>query len=144
MANNILPSQSGNALVINSRREEFVNATAMCSLQGKEVKDWFHSSVTYSICTKLAISHQVNNSNKTPSKKDRLSVTEYAIIFPNLVWIKRGSPENGGGVWIHPVLASYLKQWLEKLRHHKKNRGRNHRPTCIVRGRNQRSTCARR
>jgi KilA-N domain len=40
-----------------------------------------------------------------------LSGAKYAKMFPALVVSKRGSPENGGGTWLHPDLAVQLAQW---------------------------------
>lgn len=36
-------------------------------------------------------------------------------MFPNLVVSKRGSPENGGGTWLHPDLAVQLAQWCSPV-----------------------------
>lgn len=35
-------------------------------------------------------------------------------IFPQLILSKGGSPETGGGTWIHPDLAIQLAQWCSK------------------------------
>ncbi len=33
------------------------------------------------------------------------------IVYPQLVTVRKGSPENGGSVWLHPDLAIQLGQW---------------------------------
>jgi hypothetical protein len=50
-----------------------------------------------------------NSAKKPNSDKTRVSAA-----YPDLVIVKRGSPENGGGAWIHPDLAVYLAQHCNK------------------------------
>ena len=43
-----------------------------------------------------------------------LSAAFYDKSFPQLITVKKGSPSNGGGTWLHPDLALYLAQWCNK------------------------------
>ena len=50
------------------------------------------------------------NSGISPnSVKTRVSAT-----YPGLVTVRRGSPDNGGGSWIHPKLAPHTGQWCNE------------------------------
>lgn len=40
--------------------------------------------------------------------------TRVSSTFPSLVIVKRGSPENGGGTWVHPDIAIQLAQHCNK------------------------------
>lgn len=46
--------------------------------------------------------------NSADSDLAGLSAAKYASIFPDLVISRRGSPESGGGTWIHPDLVKDL------------------------------------
>jgi hypothetical protein len=42
-----------------------------------------------------------------PAKKPDSAKTRVSTTYPQLVIVKRCSPTNGGGVWLHPDLATY-------------------------------------
>lgn len=60
-------------------------------------------------------SSNLKYSDLSISDPQRLSATKYAQLFPELLVVKQGSPEFGGGTWIHPDLAIQLAQWCNKL-----------------------------
>ncbi len=98
-----------NNIVVEQRvTDGFINGTAMCVAHGKDVSDWLKNDGTWDLVTALANDLGVDfNSDKNPnSAKTRVSAT-----YPSLVISKRGSPENGGGAWLHPDLAVQLAQW---------------------------------
>lgn len=85
----------------------FINGTSMCVAHGKNIVDWFRSERTYNLFKFISeesgiISNMVSHHT---SEIVRLSATRYVEIFPTLVFVKLGSPVNGGGVWVHPDLA---------------------------------------
>jgi len=89
----------------------FINGTAMCVAHGKDISDWLKTDDTWETVVALAEDLGVKpNSDKKPnSVKTRISA-----IYPSLVIVRRGSPETGGGAWIHPDLAIYLAQHCNK------------------------------
>jgi KilA-N domain len=94
-----------NGVKVEQRSSDgFINGTAMCRAHGKEIKFWLHRKETLeffiSISERIGIKSYVG---KIPDSMDiRLSAQEYAEIFPHLITSKRGSPDAGGGCWIHP------------------------------------------
>lgn len=98
-----------NGVIVEQKRADgFINATAMAVAHDKEVSDWLALDSTYKLIAALASRLGVNpNSGISPnSVKTRVSAT-----YPTLVTVKRGSPEFGGGTWIHHKLAVHLAQW---------------------------------
>lgn len=101
-----------NGISIEQRRVDgYVNGTAMCVAHSKDISDWLKTDDTLELVLALADdlgleakSHKSGNSVYT-----RISAT-----FPSLVIVKRGSPETGGGTWLHPDLAVQLAQWCNK------------------------------
>lgn len=92
----------------------FINATAMCVANDKEIKYWFQNKETITLFYALNedIGSIKSNVGITPDLDiSKLSATKYGKYFPDLILVKRGSPENGGGVWLHPDLAIQLAQW---------------------------------
>lgn len=89
----------------------FINGTAMCVAHGKDISDWLRTDDTWDLVSALAedIGIKINSVKKPNSEKTRVSAN-----YPTLVVVKRGSPENGGGTWIHPDLAVPLAQWCNK------------------------------
>lgn len=89
----------------------FINGTAMCVAHGKDISDWLKTDDTWETVVALAddLGIKPNPAKKPNSDKTRISAT-----YPGLVIVKRGSPENGGGAWIHPDLAVYLAQHCNK------------------------------
>ena len=102
-----------NGVSVEQRRiDGFINGTAMCVAHGKRIVDWLRYQETFDLFVALAdrsglkpimvLHHHLDVS--------RLSASDYAQIFPSLISVKRGSPDNGGGTWIHHKLATNLAQ----------------------------------
>lgn len=100
-----------NGVTVEQRNTDgFVNGTAMCVAHNKDIYEWFIKDQTYNnfqyLANDLGI---VSNTEKFgDSGRPKLSATKYVDLFPGLLFVKRGSPLNGGGVWIHPDLATDL------------------------------------
>lgn len=98
-------------------KDGFVNATAMCVAHRKKLDSWFRTIDTLELF--LALDNTINNTNLkysdlSISSLQELTATRYAKRFPKLIIVKRGSPNNGGGTWLHPDLALQLAQWCNK------------------------------
>ena len=89
----------------------FINATAMAVAHGKDISDWLRTDDTWELVEALAddLGVKINPANKPNSIKTRV-----AACYPSLVTVKRGSPENDGGTWIHPDLAIDCASWCSK------------------------------
>jgi len=89
----------------------FINGTAMCVAHNKDISDWLKTDDTWETVVALAndLGIKPNPAKKPNSIKTRVSAT-----YPDLVIVRRGSPETGGGAWIHPDLAIYLAQHCNK------------------------------
>lgn len=85
----------------------FINGTAMCSAYDKNIVDWFRTTRTFNLFCSLAGDLGIKSNMVLHHDSDisRLSATKYAEMFPGLLYVKRGSPENGGGVWVHPDVS---------------------------------------
>lgn len=98
-----------NEVAIQQRMNDgYLNGTAMCVANGKDIADWLKTEPTLELVTALALDLGItsNSASKPNSIKTRVSAT-----YPQLVVVKRGSPKNGGGTWLHPDLAIQLAQW---------------------------------
>lgn len=97
-----------NGIEVEQRNTDgFINGTAMCVAHDKNIIDWFRTERTYELF-KFIFNENCIKSNMVlhhDSDISRLSATRYLEIFPGLLFVKRGSPVNGGGVWVHPDLA---------------------------------------
>jgi KilA-N domain len=103
-----------NGITVEQRSTDgFVNGTAMCVAHSKDINDWLTTKDTFELFLALAVDLDLrfNPGDFRDSDVSRLSGAKYAQIFSNLVVSKRGSPENGGGTWLHPDLAVQLAQW---------------------------------
>lgn len=87
-------------------KDGFVNATAMCLAHNKEISHWLILDSTSGLVNALAKRLNINPKITSDSVKLRLS-----DLYPELIIVKRGSPVNGGGTWIHYKLAIQLAQW---------------------------------
>lgn len=109
MTKNQRISRNVNGITVEQRvTDGFINGTAMCVAHGKKINDWFGNDETIELVEALATDLGL-------SIKDGISrnsgVMEVSAAYPQLVISKRGSPENGGGTWLHPDLAIQLAQW---------------------------------
>jgi KilA-N domain len=106
--------RSVNGIVVEQRvTDGFINGTAICVAHSKDFTQWFRTKETLEIFCALfsditEISNPVNLQNLDISK---LSAIKYVEMFPGLLVSKRGSPQTGGGTWLHPDLAIQLAQW---------------------------------
>lgn len=98
-----------NGVAIEQRATDgFINATAMCKAHGKDASDWLRTDPTLELVSALA--RRLGIEPKTAQTPKSIK-TRVAAFFPSLVITKAGSPETGGGTWIHPKLAVHLGQW---------------------------------
>lgn len=98
-----------NGIVVEQRLGDgYINGTAMCVAHAKDISDWLALNSVLELVAALALRLGINpNSGISPnSVKTRVSAS-----FPALIMVKRGSPQKGGGTWIHPKLAVHLGQW---------------------------------
>jgi len=81
----------------------FINATAIAKQFGKTPEHYLRTDETKSYIAALQkYLFPVDNSN-----------TLKRVIKQNqLVIVKRGAPETGGGTWLHPKLAIHFARWL--------------------------------
>jgi hypothetical protein len=100
-----------NVNIEQRKADGFINATAMCVAHGKNISDWLKLDDTWELVVALADSLGI----KPNCHKNGNSVyTRVSASYPSLAFVKRGSPENGGGTWLHPDLALQLAQWCNK------------------------------
>lgn len=101
-----------NGVLVEQRSSDgFINATAMAVAHGKDISDWLKTGDTWELVVELArdLGIQINSDFYPNSVKTRVSAS-----YPSLVSVRRGSPENGGGTWIHPDLAVPCASWCNK------------------------------
>lgn len=77
----------------------YINATAMCKAAGKRWNDYFRLDSTGEFL------HELSATTGIPALEQN----------QGLVQTKQGSPENGGGTWVHPQVAIHLAQWLSAV-----------------------------
>lgn len=100
-----------NGIKVEQRVDDgFINGTVMCTAHGKDVAQWFLNRSTIELLLALAFRLGKSVDIKDWNSNDS-SVTRLAALFPDLIRVRRGSPANGGGTWIHPKLAVHLAQW---------------------------------
>lgn len=101
-----------NEVVVEQRRSDgFINATAMCVAYGKNIADWFRTQDGFE--TLIALVDDLGLEIKYGISHTS-SIASISTAYPTLVVSRMGSPENGGGTWIHPDIAIYLAQWCYK------------------------------
>lgn len=83
---------NGCPITFNRGDAVMVSATEMAKPFGKEAKDWLKNQSTKEFINELA---NVRN-----------------LLFADLVQVKQGSPENGGGTWFHEDVALEFARWL--------------------------------
>jgi len=107
-----LISHEYNGIIIHQRQDDgLINATAMCSVFNKEVVHWLRLDSTLELVEELANRLNVT-ANSIPALKQDSANTRIYKMYPSLVSVKRGAPENGGGTWVHYKLGIPLAQWL--------------------------------
>lgn len=91
----------------------FINGTAMAVAHGKKINDWFRNGLTLKLFEALALdlNLEIKEENSRNLDAVKLSASKYKNLFPELIFAKQGSPEAGGGTWVHPDLAIQLAQW---------------------------------
>lgn len=110
-------SRDVNGIAIEQRQTDgFINGTAMSVAHGKDLTQWFRTKDTLELFQALAedLGLDINSVDLQNSDVSTLSAAKYVEMFPSLIFSKRGSPENGGGTWLHPDLAIQLAQVCNK------------------------------
>lgn len=108
-------SHDVNGIAVEQRATDgFINGTAMCVAHGKDVSDWLKTDGTWELVTALSEDLGIEPTQSKSRKSGNSVFTRVSGTYPSLVSVKRGSPENGGGVWLHPDLAIQLAQWCSK------------------------------
>lgn len=94
---NLIKSFSGVAVSFN--QDGYLNASAIAKHFGKRVPDFLKTEQNQEYISALA---------------EHLSKTLKIVFDKNqLVIVKKGSPANGGGTWLHPKLAIHFARWLD-------------------------------
>jgi len=97
------------------------NATQAAAKFGKESTAWIRQSDTIeyisALCQRQGNSGFVTEFNKIKDLDSKSSKARSALLRlakdSGLVKTKAGSPENGGGTWLHPKLAILFARWLD-------------------------------
>jgi len=98
-----------NGVPVEQRQTDgFINGTAMCVAHKKKISDWLTTEPTWNLL--VVLSRRFGIEIKEGWNRNS-SASRVAESFPHLLIVKRGSPENGGGTWIHPKLAPHAAQW---------------------------------
>lgn len=85
----------------------------MCTAHSKVINDWLRLESTFEAFNVLALDLGINT-NIPPwynLELAALSAIKYVEMFPGLIFVKGGVPENGGGTWLHYDLVVSLAQW---------------------------------
>jgi len=105
-----------NGVKIEQRSTDgFINGTAMSVAYGKKIDSWLRTKETLELFVALASDMEINYSDLSNLDIPTLSGSKYSKIFAGLIISKGGSPENGGGTWLHPDLAVQLAQWCSPV-----------------------------
>lgn len=78
--------------------DAFLNATAVAKHFNKVPKDYLKTEQTQEYI--IALAECLSKGKKIPVEQNQL------------VTVKNGAPENGGGTWLHPKLAIHFARWL--------------------------------
>jgi hypothetical protein len=114
MTKNQKISRDVNGITVEQRvTDGFINGTTMCVAHSKKINDWFRTGEVLELFFALADDLELGGKDENSRNLDavKLSASKYAQLFPELVISRSGSPENGGGTWLHPDLAIQLAQW---------------------------------
>lgn len=93
------------------RNDGYINGTALCVAHNKDISDWLKTDDAWDMV--IALADDLGIEPKCP-KSGNSVYTRVSATYPTLVVVKRGSPETGGGTWVHPDLVVYLAQWCNK------------------------------
>ncbi len=83
---------NGNDITFRNDGSLMINATQMAKPFGKEAKHWLINQSTNDFLAELS---KVRN-----------------LTFADLVNVRKGSPDNGGGTWMHEDVAIEFARWL--------------------------------
>jgi hypothetical protein len=83
----------------------------MCLAHNKDVHYWLIQDSTRRIV--FALAKRLGIEIKTQKNGDSVTA-RLSDLFPSLLIVRRGSPSNGGGTWIHYKLAVNLAQWCNE------------------------------
>lgn len=85
--------------IVSFNQNGYLNATQIAKHFGKQPRDYLKTQPTQEYISALA---------------ESLSIKNKILIDKNqLVTIKGGSVQNGGGTWLHPKLAIHFARWLD-------------------------------
>ena len=84
---------------VSFRADGFLNATAIAKHFGNVAKDYLKTEQTKEYIKALA--EYLSNGMKI------------LVEVKQLVIVKNGAPETGGGTWLHPKLAIHFARWLD-------------------------------
>lgn len=112
MTKNNKISRDINGIAIEQRTVDgFINGTAMCVAYGKDISDWLKTDETWELVAALAEDLEIEPVESKSRKSGNSVFTRVSATYPGLVIVRRGSPDSGGGSWLHPDLAVQLAQW---------------------------------
>lgn len=106
---------------ITYQGDGWFNATQAAARFDKEPTAWIRQSDTIeyiaALCERSGKSGFVTEFNKIKDLDSKSSKARSALLRlakdSGLVKTKAGSPENGGGTWLHPKLAILFARWLD-------------------------------
>lgn len=110
-----------NGSLVSFNKDGWINATSIAKKFGKRPVDWLRTgeTLTYLVALHNALGFkcvpetQINKIKELDSNsvlfKDKVLLLSKET---GLVKTKSGSPENGGGTWLHPKLAIVFARWL--------------------------------
>ena len=84
---------------VSFRADGYLNATQVAKHFGKQPRDYLKTQPTQEYIAALSESLSIKN--------------KILIDMNQLVIIKGGSVQNGGGTWLHPKLAIHFARWLD-------------------------------
>lgn len=92
----LIHRKASNSVIDQRADDGYINATALCKAAGKRFNDYTEAGPTKEFLAAL-------------SAKTGIAVVKEK---QSLVESRAGSPETGGGSWVHPQVAIHLGQWL--------------------------------
>ena len=83
-------------LIQQRELDGYIHATAMCKACGKQLGHYFENASTKAFLEALSL--------------------DMGILIPKLMIIRKGKPSHLQGTWVHPEVATHLRQWLSTAR----------------------------